>query len=340
MINIYTDKDFLNQKYRRHLFPLLLDLFFLKDKTLLSYFTIVENISDCDIVIFPIDYVSFLKHKGSFKDLLYLARKNNKVIWLYAAGDFGFTSYIENSYIFRLGGFDSKFDTNTYIMPSFVSDPYKEHLNYEFKSIKKQEQPSIGFVGHAQGGLLKYVKEYINYLKYDVKRRSRLLLADKQSFYPSGVKRASYLVKLTNCGLFKTDFIFRNQYRAGAKLDIERNKTAKEFYENIYNNAYTFCLRGVGNFSVRFYETLATGRIPILIDTDCRLPLHEVIDWNKHCVIIKENESMEEQILNFHNKLSNIEFEELQQSNRELWLSSLKRDGYYKLMHQEFIKNE
>ena len=38
---------------------------------------------------------------------------------------------------------------------------------------------------------------------------------------------------------------------------------------------------------VRFYETLAIGRIPVLIDTDCVLPLNNEIDWYKHCIIVR-----------------------------------------------------
>ncbi|WP_372758032.1 exostosin family protein [Mariniflexile sp.] len=338
MIKIYTDYTFLNKKYRRQIFPLLLDLHFLKDNTLLEYFELVDNISESDVVVFPINYVQFLSHRKELNNLLLLSKKNDKPIWLYTGGDYGLTTYIANSYVFRLGGFDSKLDKKTFIMPSFINDPYFTHLKAEFKPIKKEEKPSIGFVGHAQSGILKYIKEYINFLKYTINRTFKFILADKQSFYPSSIKRAYYLDKLRKSEFVNTEFMMCKQYRDGVKTEEDKIKSAQIFYNNIYNNAYTFCLRGVGNFSVRFYETLATGRIPILIDTDCRLPLENIIDWSKHCVIINKNDSLEEQILSFHNKLSNLEFVKLQELNRELWLNFLRRDSYYKLIYQEFIK--
>ena len=105
----------------------------------------------------------------------------------------------------------------------------------------------------------------------------------------------------------------------------------------MFNNAYNFCIRGVGNFSVRFYETLAVGRIPILLNTDCRLPLSNAIDWKKHCVILDENieTSLEQQIIDFHNSLSETEFEALQKSNRDLWLSHLNREVYFKKVYNQ-----
>lgn len=53
-----------------------------------------------------------------------------------------------------------------------------------------------------------------------------------------------------------------------------------EFVNCIQNNHFTFCNRGAGNFSMRFYEVLSCGRIPILINTNLILPFNNVIDWD------------------------------------------------------------
>ena len=63
-----------------------------------------------------------------------------------------------------------------------------------------------------------------------------------------------------------------------------------EFYENMVSSDYIVCVRGGGNFSVRLYETLAMGRIPIFINTDCLLPLNKSIDWKKHVVWIERED--------------------------------------------------
>src|SRR4030095_15269602 len=63
-----------------------------------------------------------------------------------------------------------------------------------------------------------------------------------------------------------------------------------EFLDNILGSDYVLCSRGFGNFSYRFYESLACGRIPVLIDTDCVLPFDFVIDWDAYCVRVPEKE--------------------------------------------------
>ncbi|WGD34866.1 exostosin family protein [Olleya sp. YS] len=338
MLKLYTNTDFLTETYRRQVFPLLFDLVFKENDTLLSKYQLVDAIEDADIVVFPVDYTVFFKHKKEISSLLNLAKQYQKPIWIYTAGDYGFTNYIPNSYTFRLGGFDSKLDHNTFVIPSFINDPYDSFLLQGFSALKKEKQPSIGFVGHAQSGFKKYIKELTNHIKYQVKRLFNLILADNQAFYPSSIKRAKYLSQLAVNDQLNTQFILRHQYRAGLQTELTQKESSKQFYDNMFNNAYTFCLRGVGNFSVRFYETLAVGRIPILINTDCRLPLSTKIDWSKHCLIIEEkgNVPIAEQILEFHNSLTEVAFENLQTSNRDLWLNTLRREPYFLEIYNQF----
>ncbi len=342
MLKLYTDTSFLTETYRRQVFPLLFDLVYQDPKQLLDYYTLVPTIATADVVVLPIDYVSFLKHKSAFSNLLTAAAQAKLPIWIYTAGDYGVTNTLRNSYTFRLGGFDSQLDDGTFIMPSFINDPYDTYLPQGFSILKKVAQPSIGFVGHAQSGVLKYLKEHTNHLKYHLKRQLKLLHADAQAFYPSSIKRAKYLKALALNKNLDTTFILRDKYRAGSHTVLTQKESAQQFYDTIFNTAYTFCSRGVGNFSVRFYETLAVGRIPVLLDTDCRLPLHNQIDWSKHCLILNDNEEniIADQILEFHCSLSESEFEDLQQSNRDLWLNTLRRTNYFKAIEKQFNTKE
>lgn len=339
MLKLYTDTNFLTEKHRKEVFPLLFDLYYVKNDVLQDYYQIVDTVSASDIVVFPIDYSKFLKFREAFQNLLHTAKMHQKPIWIYTGGDYGFTNYIKNSYTFRLGGFQSKLNSNTFIMPSFINDPYFKNLPQEFSVLKKEAQPTMGFVGHAKSGFSKYAKELINHIKFTIKRKFGIVLADAQSFYPSSIKRAEILNKFQASKTIKTAFIFRDNYRGGLQTDIEKQQSVQDFYNNIHANAYTFCSRGVGNFSVRFYETLAVGRIPVLLNTDCKLPLQDAISWEKHTVILDENSkvSLEQQLLNFHDALSDFEFETLQKSNRTLWETHLQRPSYFIKVHDAFL---
>lgn len=340
MLKLYTNTHFLTQTHRREVFPLLFDMHFKQNELLSNYYNLVNTVKACDIVVFPIDYASFLKYKEAFKILAQDAKKHKKPIWIYTAGDFGLTNYIANSTTFRLGGFKSKLEVDNLIIPSFINDPYLTQIPDGFSVLEKTKKPSIGFVGHAQLGLQKLLKERIGHLKINVKRRLNKMLVDKQSFYPSSIKRASYLSLLARDNRLETNFMLRNKYRGGVTSKKDKKKSTEEFYENIFNNAYTFCSRGVGNFSVRFYETLAMGRIPILLNTDCKLPLENEIDWSKHCVIIEEKEvsNMPDKIIEFHDNISSDYFKTIQSNNRKLWETKLIRQQYFVAIHDIFIK--
>ncbi|GGD02509.1 exostosin domain-containing protein [Hyunsoonleella pacifica] len=339
MLKLYTDKSFLNDLYRKQIFPLLFDLYFLKSETIQKFYKIVDTAEDSDVVVFPVDYGNFNKFQDSLYKLLDASKLNKKPLWIYTSGDFGYTVYISNTYNFRLGGFHSKLDRNTYVLPSFINDPLENLGLQELSLIDKTSKPSIGFVGHAQGGVLKWIKEYFNYKKLRWKRIFKKTYIDKQPFYPSSVKRAYYLDKFRLDKRIEANFIYRKKYRAGAVSGQNLIKSSREFYQNIHDNLYTFCIRGTGNFSVRFFETLAMGRIPVVLDTDCRLPFHNQIDWRKHCLIVKESNGSKivDLLLEFHKSKSNTELEQIQRSNRLLWKEYLKREAYFIKVHNMFI---
>ena len=93
----------------------------------------------------------------------------------------------------------------------------------------------------------------------------------------------------------QTDFIIRHQFWGGKPFD---EALMVEFRNNLRNNAYTIASRGAGNFSMRFYQALSVGRIPVLLDTDMVLPFEEKIDWNRYIICGKTPETCLERIFN------------------------------------------
>ncbi|MFD1294252.1 exostosin family protein [Lutibacter holmesii] len=338
MLNIYTDKKYLNEEFRSLIFPLLFDLWFVKNKKIESYYKLVTNIFDADIVIVPVDISYYYKSNNTARLFNFIEKASHlqKKVWVYSAGDFGI-SLKKNVYTFRLGGFHSKLNEQTFVLPGHTTDPY-ECLQEEFEPLEKTMQPQIGFVGNADGSLIKYLKEFFFYLKLNIGRLARKKYCDYQSFYPSSIKRFKYLKKIEASNFIETNFIYRKKYRAGARTEDEIKKTTFEFYKNIQLNSYTFCLRGSGNFSIRFYETLAMGRIPVIIDTDIRLPLQHIIDWSKHCILVNKY-NFETKLLEFHKDINEVEFKKKQQNNRELWKNYLIIENYFIQIYLIF-KNE
>ena len=62
------------------------------------------------------------------------------------------------------------------------------------------------------------------------------------------------------------------------------------FKSSIENSETVLCPRGTGQNSARFFQTMALGRIPVLIGDDCVLPFEEVIDYSKAIFRIPEGQ--------------------------------------------------
>jgi hypothetical protein len=90
-------------------------------------------------------------------------------------------------------------------------------------------------------------------------------------------------------------------YFAGVPRD-QRDRVYDEYVEHLLASDYVLCVRGAGNFSHRLYETLAVGRIPLILDTDLVLPLADEIDWRTLGVWVplKEIDSIGDRIRAFH----------------------------------------
>lgn len=328
MLKIYTDQQFIKAENRRCIFPLLFDLCYTKNEYLLKQYELMDQMEEADIVIVPIDISEYYQKKQQkwLFDYIDKAIALQKKVWVYTAGDYGL-SIDKRVYTFRLSGFDSKLDPNTFILPSFIDDPCSI-IQKKNHPIVKKPLPKIGFVGHASNSWTKWIKEVLVFLLHNYKRFVKVLFTDFQPFYPSSVKRYKLLSLLQKNNQIDANFIFRNQYRAGVKTVEDKKKTTLDFLKNIEENPYTFCLRGSGNYSVRLYETLAMGRIPFVIDTDFRLPLDGIINWEQHCIIVSDK-NICKGLIDFHQKISEEDFQKMQVNNRNLWLRFLNREAYF-----------
>jgi len=111
----------------------------------------------------------------------------------------------------------------------------------------------------------------------------------------------------------------------------------KEYYENLATGGITFCSRGNGNFSYRFYEALSFGRIPLLIDTDCELPFEysETIKWDNHIIRIPEKEFLNMDSKEFKDIILDGVCKISPKQNRELWKTMLSPEGYLLNFHRD-----
>jgi hypothetical protein len=353
-MRVYIPREHLTFKKERDLSPLARPFYYsgewqisvdnLRRWKVPGEWMLCGKIEDAEILLFPMDANYYYKNKWKWlAGLCKMAFDKGLYSFILVTGDYGevFPDIPGLTY-FRMGGFASQLSSNNKGFPVMLSD----HLEIRYQTddiapVPWEEKPKIGFCGNASPSLIKAGKEYFKYIIENTRRFTKNpLRKDYEPLFASARERWKILCELEQSPLIETNFIYRDQYRGGARTVDELEKTTNEYYTNIRESAYVLCVRGAGNFSVRLFETLMMGRIPIFINTDCVLPLEDEIEWRKHVVWVEEinPDKIVEITLNFHNSFTEDGFAELQKSNRSIWLDQLNLGNYFNYMKKQALQ--
>ena len=141
--------------------------------------------------------------------------------------------------------------------------------------------------------------------------------------------RQEILKKMRNDKRLKINFIIRRKFMGGNR---SKESHKKDFYDNMQQSHFIICNRGTGNFSMRFYETLAAGRIPVVVDTDMQLPLNNVASYKDIIIMEKTVEEVIEKILFVW---KNKDIEKMQKDCSEFYKKYLTEENYAQWLYQE-----
>ncbi len=341
-ISLYTDLTHYIQSFRTELHPLLRP--FVKGQAIsfnnlvrtygesISRFNISDHIDDSTIAILPMswNFYKFQKNEKQAFEFIAKAEKSLLNIIAWSSGDTGVSPLDERVVTFRSSGYKSKLLPNEKNQPLFFKDPL-EVVKDGISVRQKQTLINVGFCGFTSGNPLQWVKQIVSISYNNLLFHSGINVNEPQSLMSALYLRNLAMLNLQKNAHIKTNFIARKKYRAGAKTSQDIERTTIEFYRNIIENDYTLCIRGGGNFSKRFYETLALGRIPILIDTDCHLPFEDTINWHDHILRVRVDQipHLSKILIEYHNSISEEEFQKKQSANRKLWEEWLNGINFY-----------
>ena len=248
-----------------------------------------NSIEESDVYVIPFcgihDNPGF--HIEKWKDeISYAVKLGKKVVYFIGSDSNGVVNVSEKyGLIFRTSGFLSESKSNVYGCPTVNIDIGKPET---YKT-----ELSISFTGcfHTSDK-----GQYSGSGKYDGVRRK--ILSNLLKTHPD-----------------KCKFNLRTNWGAKSRKD------RIEFLKNMNDNLYSLCVRGGGNYSFRFGESLMMGRIPILIDTDCILPFENEIPYDTNCVRIKpENfDRIFDVVQEYHDAHTEEELIDIQKQNRIIW---------------------
>ena len=300
----------------------------------------MTDLEAADLAIFPA-YWNLIKGDASaYKLAMQFIQKANasgKPVAIFSQGDWNRDENIENTLVFYTSSFQSKRKPNEFAMPEWTSDFVANNFNGQISVRQKKPKPTVGFCGYAPPlGIPFGFKKIKGFL-----RMGGDILGLTEKFYQKNghTNRVLALSNLSKNSSVENNFIVRDNFAFSSQAlqadPLHPEKLAQqlrlEFCQNIIDSDYVVCCSGYENYSIRFYETLSLGRIPILVNTDCVLPYDFEIDWKKYCVWIDESELsfIAEKVIDFHNQLSDQDFINLQYECRKIWEEWISPEGLF-----------
>lgn len=301
----------------------------------------LTTLEECEACLLPIFYPqtgNIVRFETSIKPFVDKVEKSGKKIFVFLGHDIGtFNVKIRNAIIFNSAIYKSKQPENVYSYPHFFEDYILKYKGGQLILRNKEKIPVIGFCGYAPPLEIRFGKaKIISTLKLMVNYLGIMGIFPDRS---SHSYRAKSIIALRRCKNIITNFRIKSNFAFGPTGMLNTGSTNEtneafriNFINNIIESDYTLCVRGIGNNSIRFFESVCCGRIPLFINTDSVLPFDFLIDWRKLCVWVEDKElnRVEQTVLNFHNSISPEEFLELQKKLRLLWEEYFTPIGFFK----------
>lgn len=296
---------------------------------------IVSNILDADFILMPHNFSLVTGNKEYLKIFSDLNEKYKKQIIIFAYGDRDIKVDLSETIVFKYSMYKGPRALNEIKMPLYVEDLGGV---VEIKSRGKHDSlPIVGFCGWADyGGYFLMAKALIKNLMINFQS---VFYGKNWKFHKKGIYfRIKVIDKLLSSKLIKPNFIIRKTF-SSHKSTIEANPklARKQYVNNILDSDFSLAIRGDANDSMRFYEILSLGRIPILIDTDSILPLEEKIDYSDFILRISGDDfyKLDEVIMNFYKNISENEFIDMQVKARDAFSRYLRIDSYLKYIFSD-----
>lgn len=165
---------------------------------------------------------------------------------------------------------------------------------------------------------------YINTFSFHKIKRDILI-----SFLGSVTHECRETIKRKICN---ENIIFRDTYHITSDFFKQSNKLAEEQeYENILSRSrFSLCPRGSNPNSVRFWESLAAGAIPILISDNYKLPEW---DWSSTIIRLKESDLTSLDYNSLKNILLDVKDEDIRRENCLKAYEFFKHENYKKYIN-------
>lgn len=273
----------------------------------------VSRVQEADSVVAPHEYVYLQRHPSYLAKCREIAQAAHTQLLISAYQDDPLPVTMSGVFVIRPSSYRTQLGKNDILMPAYVEDV---GTAWGIEPMPKSDKPVVAFTGKAGFSGFKEQLQYFvrNYL---VRQGPR-----KQGIY----FRRHALAALRHDSRVVLATIMRKKYSAHRDtIEVEPSRAREEYIRSIQHAHFTLTPRGDGNYSLRFYETLSLGRIPVLIDTDTPLPCEAEIDYDACVVRVPwhDVDRVGDYIVRFYESHSSTQFIEAQKYARKIFESYL-----------------
>jgi hypothetical protein len=301
-----------------------------------------STLEDADIAVLPFDYGHILSGKrsrGEIDGLLARVTAAGKKLLVFCWHDSSERLLLPepDTIIYRTAIDRSRRRPNEFCLPTFHEDFVDKYLGGELPLREYSARPTVSFCGRAAGQRSGWES-----LHESIRRLKRELTTGRRDF-PYAETRARLLRTLEQSGRVDCRFMVHQAFWGGLgdnarEADVgSRVRARSEYVENMRDSDYVLCIRGAGNFSMRLYETLCMGRIPLIVDTDSYFPFERSIDWTHLGPFVEQGSlaTAGPSLISFHQSLGPNRFVEIQSDCRAIWHGFLSPFAFFSRLVDE-----
>lgn len=310
-----------------------------------AHYALVEAPAEADAFVLSIpwkqtrgDAAALAFAEGEMRDA---GKLGKKIIIFFDSDHDDPMPWPEHAIVFRFSIYSDTRGRGEFSIPTFSQDFLALNHGGILRVREKGAVPSVGFCGYAppvgcrpSQRSLREVARYVGYRAGLLKSRRQLI---------AHAPRVQAIRALRRTPGVEARFIVRDQFafnRWGVLQPGGTPETAaqqrREFVENLNDTDYALCVRGLANCSIRFYEALSLGRIPIFVNTQCVLPYDWMVDWKQVCVWIEEGDlpRIGQIVRDDHARLSPGEFVAKQRLARDFFDQWIRPEGFFGQLHR------
>jgi hypothetical protein len=239
---------------------------------------VTDDPAAADALLIPHNFKSVRDRREYLLHIANLSRTHRKRIVVFWHGDDDVPVELPNTIVFRTSLYGARKRPEEIAMPTYAEDLLRGD---PLCMREKSDTPTIGFCGWAEYRDLKnrvgsLLRNALVEAQVVLRRDLRLRCLRKGL----SIRRDAIRI-LRRSDRVHTNFLIRSSY-SGHRDTIRMDPAIarREYRDNLLGCDLALVVKGDGNYSYRFYEALSLGRVPLLIDTDCVLPLADRIDYD------------------------------------------------------------